>query len=532
MAEAQATDLKQPSEGDAEKADAASAAFVAFNKEIDIDSDKPLPAYDVGRNKAYRAMAKKGYSSGKTLFALVCERHLLPRQRAISTYASFGHSSVLPLVECRKIYWPPAKQERFVFIYEDSLGKVLLNPNHPHAMGWKQERVMDVVVKPMVEILQSFQAKDFVHGSIRPSNMFDGGLGDAMKRIMLGDCLSTPPSYTQPSLYETIERGMADPVGRGLGTLTDDLYSFGVSLAVFLRTHDPLSGMSDEDVIREKIKQGSYAAITGKDRFRGSVLELLRGLLHDDPSQRWTIDEVMVWMDGRRLSPKQALKRKKAIRPFVYGGERYFQAPLLGMALDIIPAETVKVVENETLQQWISRALEDDAVEEKMERALKDALRDGGRGAGYEDRVVANLSAAFDPMAPIRFRGLRVMGDGIGAALYEVIVLKQDVKVFVDLFMQSVALSWVSSTDNPNLDTRGLVTKFEHCRNYLRQKGIGYGLERCLYVLARDTPCLSPLLSDYYVTSPEEMVLAFEDLAKKGDASGAFLDRHSVAFLL
>ena len=502
---------------------------VAVFEEIEIYCGKPLPHYDVAGNKAFKASVIG--RSGEPLFALVCESHILPRRgKAATIYSSIVNVSLANLVTYGNVYWPPAKQEYYVFIYNDNLGKPVMKKDAPLCMGWKQDQVMEIIVKPMVDILQDFHNKDFFHGAIRPSNMFDGGSGDSLKRIILGDCLSTPPSYCQPSLFETIERAMANPISRGTGRTTDDLYAFGVSLAVFMRTQDPLEGFSEEEVIEEKIKHGSYAAITGKDRFKGSILELLRGLLHDDPLQRWNIDEVMVWMDGRRLSPKQAIKRKKAARPFEFLGEKYVQAPVLAMALDKAPPETVKIVEDGSLEQWIERSLEDEHILERMQTAVM-VSSNGGKGPGYEDRLVANLSGVLDPMGPFRFRGLKAMGDGLGPALYKAMVLRQDIKTFVDLFMQGLAMNWITACENPNLDIGGLVNKFDNCKNFLRQNKVGFGVERCLYTMAPEAACLSPKFEGYCVTSPEDMMFAFEDMCEKGEEPAFFLDRHSVAFL-
>ncbi len=488
-----------------------------------------LPQYNVAENKAYRAVMSKA-DSGESLFAIVCERHVLPRRKAAGKYTAIVNPNLVFLMTSGKVYWPPARQERFVFIYKDTLGKVLLKPDAPLAMGWRQEAVLETVLHPMVQVLQDFRDRDFYHGAIRPSNMFESRISQTPKLVVLGDCLSMPPAYTQPAVYETIERSMANPISRGLGALADDLYSFGVTLAVFMRTTDPLEGLTDEQIIREKIRHGSYAAITGKDRFKGSILELLRGLLHDDPSQRWTIDEILVWMDGRRLSPKQAIKHKKATRPMSFAGEKYLYLPVLTTAIAKYPTETAKVVEDGSLEQWLERSLEDDDTVEKMQQGVT-VSSDGGKGTGYAERLAANLSSVFDTMAPVRFRGLSMMGDGIGNALCNAVATKQDVKPFIDFFLQGVAMHWINNSENPNMDVGALISKFDSCRSSLRQSKSGFGLERCLYTLSSDAPCLSPKLEDYIVSNPEDMMYAFEDLCEKGDSPAFFLDRHSIAFL-
>ncbi|HRQ60472.1 MAG TPA: hypothetical protein PLO23_03010, partial [Alphaproteobacteria bacterium] len=58
------------------------------------------------------------------------------------------------------------------------------------------------------------------------------------------------------------------------------------------------------------------------------------------------------------------------------------------------------------------------------------------------------------------------------------------------------------------------------------------GLERCLYYLNAEARCMSERFDGYYVSSPDTLLAAYEDLCSKKKAPGNFLDRHIVAFLM
>ena len=247
-----------------------------FGDSVEILCDERLPEYDSGPALAYRARNKDGGAA--EFFALVCEKHLTPRTTAAHIYQNISNGAIMPLISRGVAYWTPVKQERFIFLYRQISGKRIHQVGEEMALSWRQETVMETMVKPMAEMLRDFRDSSFFHGGIRPSNMFAANSTGKIENIVLGDCLALPPSYLQPVLFEPIERAMSQPVARGEGTAADDLYAFGVSLAVILRAHDPLLGMTDYEIIREKMEHGSYAAITGKDRFKGSILELLRGM--------------------------------------------------------------------------------------------------------------------------------------------------------------------------------------------------------------------------------------------------------------
>jgi hypothetical protein len=213
-----------------------------------------------------------------------------------------------------------------------------------------------------------------------------------------------------------------------------------------------------------------------------------------------------------------------------FNGVKYYQSSLLAMSLDSNPADVVKLVESDELQQWLTRSVEDDVALERVLAGIK-ATREKGTGPGYEDRLAANLSIALDPKAPLRYKGLRMTGDGFGKALAQAMVLKQDIQPYADIFAQNIAFNWITVQENQHIDVGSLISRFDSCRNFIRHGKSGYGIERCVYLLCPEVNCLSDKLTDYYVMTPEEMIYAFEDLCRKGKAPITFLDRHSAAFL-
>jgi hypothetical protein len=498
-----------------------------LNDEIEILPDKRLIHLDQGPVQAFAARPVSD-TAGPGYFALVCDTSLVPRVRHAPQIAGIISPSFARLIASGVCYWPPGQSERYVFVYENNLGQPIMKPGEP-GLGWKPDFVMNVVIKPVVNVLLDLRDSDVYHGGIRPTNMFDGGVKQ-LERILLGDCLATPPSYNQPALYEPAERAMADPIARGRGTHEDDLYAFGVSLAVILRHKDPLEGMSADDVIRMKIEQGSYTALTGSERFTGALLELLRGLLYDEQGSRWTLDEVTNWLDGQRLSPKQASRKIKAARPLAYAGEKYFRPTLLAMDIYKNQSEAIQMIENDTLGQWLERSLEDKPATARMEEAIASA-QEGGRGSGYWDRLLARASVALDPAAPLRFRGMAIGADGFGAALAEAMIKKKDVQPFIDIINQQLMMYWVTTQNDSHVDIAAIVTRFDSCRGFLRQPTMGYGIERCLYYLCPEAPCISDILKGYYVRSPEDLLFALEEIARKPQKPHLLIDRHIAAYL-
>ncbi len=487
-----------------------------------------LKHLDQGPVLAYAARPI-GHTGAATFFALVGETWLIPRIKTAEVISAIPNPNFVRIAGQGVGYWPAVKGERYIFVYENNLGQPLMRTTVGQGLGWKNEKALLTMIKPAASVLVDLRDRDIIHGRINPMNMFDGGARN-LEKIILGDCVATPASYMQPALFEPIERAQSDPLGRGLGTFEDDMYALGVSLTVALRSRDPMEGMSDEDIIREKMEQGSYAALTGKERFTGAILELLRGLLYDDRAQRWTLNDMMLWLDGQRLSPKQSAKKLKAARQIQFNGERYNRPSMLAMDLDKNLSEAVQLVDSGELEQWIQRSLEDNTVKNRYEQTVE-MMQDQGRGPGYPEKLVSRLSVALDPDAPIRFKGTHVTPDGFPDAMLEAVYFKKDLNPFVDIINNQFVMNWLSAQNDMHYDVGATVTRFDSCRAFMRQQGIVYGMERCLYFLASDAPCISDRLREYYVRTPEDLLHAFEKMSTRPDRPELFIDRHIAAFL-
>lgn len=503
--------------------------IVSFNGKFFIHTGKRLTHLDQGPVRAYAASEMSDVSQA-TYYALVCEPHLTPRSRAAVAFSSITNPNLVRLVATGPLYWPPKSAQHYVLIYENIIGKPLTPEGQFRGLGLRPDVVQQAIVKPLLYVLQDIHNSGIAHGNIRPSNMFPLTSGGVLDRTVLGECIATPSSYSQPVLFETLERAMCDPVARGQAAIEDDFYALGVSLAIILRHRDPMEGLNNDEIIRFKIEHGSYAALTGKDRFTGDILELLRGLLNDDKKQRWTMEDVMGWLDGQRLTPKQGVKKIKAARPVHFQDERYLRPALLAMDLNKNQAEAAQLIESGNLEQWVSRSLEDPAVMKRLESAIETSA-ELGRSAGYWDRLLCRVSIALDPAAPMRYKGVNVHPDGVGPALAEALIVKKDVQPYVDLINQQTALFWLSSQPETHVDIGSIVSRFDSCRAFLRQNSIAYGLERCLYFLNPEAHCLSEKLKGFYVRNADDLMQAFETISEDPQHPELFFDRHVTAFL-
>ncbi|MEM7618311.1 MAG: hypothetical protein AAF244_02890, partial [Pseudomonadota bacterium] len=383
---------------------------VLLGKDIRIFANKPLPELDKGTVKAYMAESKA--KTNNSLFALICDNALTPRRITKQKFQNVKNLSLVKLQTSGKVLWPDPVGERYCFVYEYTMGRALLEDGDKPALRKKPEDVMSLIVNPMIDLLEDMANKDLVHGEIWPGNIFYGGAG-AGDKVVLGECLSMPASSNLPALYEPVERALADPVGKGSGSLADDLYAFGVTLAIILRGNVPEAGLSIDQIIEQKIEKGSYATLLQNDRFSGAMLELLRGLLYDNPDQRWTLEDIRAWQDGRRLSPKQSSPRIKATRPIVMGKKKYIRPELLSIDFVDNTLEATKIIENDDLMQWIDRAIEDKSLKGRLENIVKES-NNLDKGSDFGHRLTVAVSSVMFPDIPVLYKDLRFHPRGFG----------------------------------------------------------------------------------------------------------------------
>lgn len=510
----------------ASEAGASSLPPVALNEKIHI-----LPGQKIAHlsHAGAAAYAARNLEDGSALFAMLCGKAVVPRINSIASYKGVNSQGLLQIVESRVVNWPLENVQKLALVFEMPPGPPFMVKLEDRRAALSDDMLTRTVLTPLIEVLRTLHNTDMVHGAIRPTNIFQGG-SPGSEIAILGECLSAPPSYTQPAVFEPIERAMAQPSGRGTGAREDDIYSLGVTVAMLLRGRNRLAGMSDYEIIQEKIEQGSYAALLGNDRLSARFTEFMRGVLSDDPEQRWDIDDITKWQEGRHQSTKLPKIQKKSVRAFDFSGEKMWNARAVALALNSNVTAGAQAIDDGHVSQWVRRSLEDGAVHKRLEWAIESA-KGTGAGAGYQSRLIARVSAALDPAAPLCYKEVRILPQGVGTALAECIAKSGDVKTFAEIINQQLINFWFSIQPDVSSDAVSLSTLFDSCRGFLRQTMLGYGIERALYFLCDDVPCLSPVFKNFYVISPGDILLAYEAISQSDQRPECLIDRHIAAFL-
>lgn len=475
------------------------------------------------------AFAARGLRDKRTEpFAVICSGTVLPRSDVASTIANLDTNTVMRLLDWGVVDWTPDKCRRYALVFEKPGGRRLLNAISDVVEPMPEDVLTRAVLTPVVHALREMSGRGVTHGGIRPTNMFYRDLTAA--NIVLGECVSSSPGFAQPMLFETIERGMATPSGRGHGSPADDMYALGVTILVLLLGRNPLGAMEDEQILQAKIERGSYPALVGQIRLPLAITEVVRGLLVDDPKQRWNVNDLDLWLSGRRLSPKQPQVARRGARPLEYQGQELWFARTVARALGRNPATATPIIENGELDKWLRRSLADDARADAVAHAIQTATA-ASKGGSVADRLVARVCMALDPSAPIRYKNRAVMIDGMGAALAEAFLRSDNPQPVAEMIGNQLPMFWANVQSDFRPEFVPLVQMFDQLRGFLDRSAHGLGLERVLYEMNPAMPCASPMTIKYYPLTPIELLRALEWSASGGDRGREPVDRHVAAFL-
>lgn len=498
--------------------------MVRFGKGYELFCDRPLEALDAGSRRMFAARD----AGGTPMVCLVSPWRSGPRTDVLPLLMGLEVAGHLRPLAVGVVDWPPAGGERFVTICEPPVGPLLMRSMADSIPRMREEEVINRVFLPLIDALFGFAGRGAFHGAIRPTNIYLPGSGQGTAQ--LGECFTTLVSLDQPALFETIERGMAEPVGRGEGGVTEDLYALGVTMLILLLGHDPMAGMSEAEMLDRKIDKGTYPALLGNLRLSGQLVEPLRAMLSDDPKQRWSLDEISLWIGGRRLSPKQPAVQRRAMRPFRFAERDLWRPRSLARAFDGNAGEAIKAISSGDLDRWLRRSAGDNPAANRVADAIA-SVGTSSKSVAFEDRTVARVGIALDPQGPIRYKGRRLLPAGLGAAIGHDLATGKDAAAPAEMLASQMPMLWFNLQGDNAGDYLSLIKELDLARSILVQNRLGYGIERVAYELCPTLPCLSPMLAGHIVFKPGDLIRALEVVAGRPDRGEWPIDRHMAAFL-
>jgi hypothetical protein len=492
-----------------------------------ISTDTTIPDLDTPSAKAYSAEDRR--EAGSQIFALICTPGLPIREDVVHDLKANDILGIMNLVDWGKVFWPPLNQIVMVIIYHRPMGGRVAASYDADGFRITEYDMPTKVIKPLSEAIKELAARKITHRAIRPNNLFY--MDEARTQIALGDCVTTPPGFDQPVVFDALPAAMASSGGRGTGGIKDDLFSLGVTIMFLLLEENPIAELGTDEQVIQRADKGTYQVLLKNVRLPAKMTEVLRGLLSDEVEERWGIEELNIWLDGKRPA---ALARKSLLTadaPFKFGTYELMSPRAVAHALTKDVPEAAKVIKNGQLETWARSDLKLGGLADTIKEIAAVAKVNVSKADSKDDFIVTKVSLLMDPTGPIRYRGFSFMPEGFGTAMAVEFLRRQENSFSADILQRKIGSLWFASQDFTSPDNFSFDANFKELRNLLKKGTLGYGIERCLYEENHALPCQSPNIALEYVTNVAEILPALDRAANRADTSGKPVDRHIAAYI-
>ncbi|MEK9724257.1 MAG: hypothetical protein VW405_12365, partial [Rhodospirillaceae bacterium] len=436
---------------------------------------------------------------------------------------------VLPLEDWDSVMWPPIGQKTIIVIYQRPLGGRVID-----RLARKDTKITEYdmprrVIEPLADALQALDRDGMPHRALRPDNIYF--LDEEMQNIVLGPHTTSPPGFDQPPMLEPLARAMAQPAGRGTGTANDDLYAFGVTVVLLLLGYNPVAKVKDDDLLMSRILHGSYTAICSSARIPMRLIEPIRGMLADDPADRWDFNEITNWLTGQKINPVKKRSSDKADSFYKFRGTEHHSLRSLARHFAMHLNDAAKAIASDDFDTWVRRGLGNTALADAVRGALQTAKFHADNHQGTDDFLVCKVSTLMDPTAPIRYKGLAFMPDGYGPVLAVEWVRNNNQQPAAEALAHDVSAHWFSAQERLNRPMMDAQKAFAQLRGLLNINDPGYGLERVLYEANPGITCQSPHVAKDAVLMIHQLLPALDNAANHAESASTPIDRHVGAFI-
>jgi len=496
---------------------------VELGNRFHIYPNMPVPDMSTASVRAFSAVDSR--DEGMPRVALVCSNDLLPRLEMAKALKGIDRPGMLRLYDFDLVNWPGTKGKRPALIYDFPEGGPLWSGKAPRD-SWPATKIVSHIVTPLSVALGEYFLRNATHRSIRPQNLF--WLDERRTRAVLGPCLQVPAAYDQPPAFEPLVGAMADPEARGDGTRADDMFALGMTILAFAQGSMPGAGLDPDEAIYRRIDTNSFDALADLSKLPATLMEMMRGLTNDWEPDRWTIDHLRGWLEGKRQQiPPTAPQMPRAAQGYKFLKRDHKNPRSLAHAMGRNFEQAAKELRSGAIPMWLRTSLGDQKLYDRVMAAVNEPT--GDPNATYNDAtVVARACAVLDPMAPVRFRGHSVTADGLGPALAAAMRKPGNGPVFADMIRSRVLGAWAHFHKLAGGKKLPANNVLDSIGRWIDDPAPGNGIERCLYELNPNLPCFSEVASGMWVSEPSHVLEALEASA---GADRKPVDRHLAAFL-
>lgn len=371
--------------------------------------------------------------------------------------------------------------------------------------------ILNRVIKPLVQTLNLMHQNNIFYCCVNPKNIYIDSNGE----VSVAESISTLPGFFQNAFYESVERAQSSVYGKGIGSECSDYYSLGITI-YYLQSRKDFSQIDAEEILRLKLHDGTYTWLNSNYIMGGQIQDLVKGLVIDNPRQRWGFMEVDNLLNNRSYSVTNLIDKNYLSRAVIFNGKEFYSRKSLAHEMSLNWDLAKSFILTDKIKRW----LEVGSSEEKILEALETVTLNSStiksltqKLFNSDDERLMRALMVLDPEAPVRFKNISFSRDGIGTMLINSINKGQsDIThivascLFINVFSVYEVLSGVTG-DTSHLRS---LSQIQRCSELLKKPDAGFGLERVIYDLNATLVCQHPLFEKDFCIGMKDVMECLE----------------------
>ncbi len=503
-----------------------------FSERYIVDVSNPLPEFNTAGGKAFMVTDRENTSLA--LYAFVQTKTIPARFDLLIDLMK----NKIPGLVCPYDYGLMKLDleggiERLVIIFDRPLGGCLFI-NEQVNKRLTVAILRETVPLAFARTLAVLHSRKIIHRQIRPETLFfESESGNA--EIIIGECITVPPGYGMYLDLEPIEVMFADPASRGLATQAADMYQMGVCILTYFKNRPVWKDRTRDISIKTRTQHSSYLALALGEGIAGSLVNLIKGLMNDEIENRWDINDVINWFEGNKKRDVPTKKVWGLNRPVQFNGQSYLDRRILADAFAKFPKEALKFIYNLDFTSWIVEVIRSEVLEERVEILLGiHSLEDIGTILTKNDHILlARVCMHLHPGGPIRYKGLSIQIDSMPTTFAAIMAsgsLDQEAAI-IDILNDKFLLALAEIVGQRDMEFSNHVVSVKKITGTANSDSLGRGLERVLYNLNPDMPCLSAKFENVWIDDVGKFALALNSSANRDFIKSVIFDRHVAAYI-
>jgi hypothetical protein len=514
---------------DGEQLSSLEEASAALPKSKDIDIidnnyriliDRPIPELKTDFAQYYYAIS---LHTQEEFFAIALENFFLYPFEQLQKFINSSNQNIILPNAASLVQLSNKHEWKFVIIvpkydYTSTLEKLIEENGN-----LSNKLLIEEFIPSFESIFKYADTRRISLGNINPQNIIYQN-----NKFILREFYTHYENFYQDSYLLPIEIFDCLPYARVTENSSADAYAFGTMLVYACIGEKTWLKHTEEAFKNLRFENSSFNTFVGKSNISDDIKNLLKGLLYDNPVERWRSRGIKDWLQGK--STKMTVSSNiDAISPLSFNENSYGGCKHLARGFFQNWDYAHEFIKEERLIKWVQRNVSKTRIVEDMTDLADQIMNSSTTKTDKSDKLFKTI-CVLDPAGPIRLRQIAASFLSIPQLVsYIAIQNKQELLHTLNEILLKRYPSFLLKYSPNSSEYQDYLQEIEAALKYYTPE-LGMIIERLMYSLNPHLPCLSPYLEGKYVTNVTELIKSLDEIAENNPNSHV-MDKHIMAFV-